>query len=141
MHFLLKSFIQNVIAQNVDIRLLEVMAVEVYQECPRFVTIVTHADRSDDSPIHCFLAKPFLGPKRRGDEVYHRDFIVPEQSVILLQDNQFGLFSLLKVMESDGNKVYWLLSSTASRRGFVINYDDLPTSLLTEEEREEDVAA
>ena len=136
------SFVENGRAKKIDIMLLDWFAVERYKECPKFVTIVTHADRSDDSPIHCFLAEPFMEQEERSDEVHHRDFIVPEQTLILLQDEKYGLFSLLNVIESRENKAYWLFSSVTSRTGFIIKSDDLPASLfLTENEQMEEVAA
>ena len=137
----MSSFTQNKVARNVDIRHLEKLSLEAYKECPRFVTIVTHADRTDDSLFHCVPAQPFIGPKKPGTFFYHRDFIVPEQEIILLQDNDYGLFTLLRVMDSNQGPTYWLLSSVTSRMGFLVRHSDLPNSLVGEEEQLEEIAA
>jgi hypothetical protein len=128
----MSTFVQNKVAVRVDIRSLEKLALETYRECPRFVTIITHADLTDDSGFHCVPSAPFVGPKPVNNFSYQRDFIVPGQEITLLQDDTYGLFTLLKVLDTQDGPAYWMLSSVASRMGFIIAYDELPIFLYVE---------
>jgi len=115
--------------QTINIRELESLALERYKECPKFVTIVRHADREDDSLFHCVPSKEFVGPLFPGGKTYKRNFIVPGQDVVMVMDIKFGLFTILKVLETDDGPTYWLISSEQSRMGFIIGYSQLPEDL------------
>jgi len=115
--------------QTINVRDLELLALERYKECPKFVTIVRHADREDDSLFHCVPSKGFVGPLIPGGKTYKRNFIVPGQNVVMVTDNNFGLFTILKVLETDDGPTYWLISSEQSRMGFIIGYKQLPENL------------
>lgn len=118
------------------VRKLEQFAIEKYSECPKYVTIVRHADLEDDSEFHCMRVpiSSDLGPAPRlYSSYYQRNFLVPGQEVINFEDDEVGRFSIVRVLESDNGPEYWLISSVRSRMGFIIPIDKLPESLLKEE--------
>jgi hypothetical protein len=125
--------VESEIVKLVDIRSIEDLAIEKYQECPKFVTYGTHANRTDDSSFHCVLYTPLAGPVQPGSPSFHqRNFTVPRQELVLLHDKKYGQFTLLAVSDPDTSVMYWLISSL-DRVGFLIRYDDLPEDLLSKE--------
>jgi hypothetical protein len=115
------------------VRSLEHYALEKYKECPKFVTIVAHADLEDDSEFHCVLSKPFVGPPSpKGCNHYQKNFIVPGQKVINFDDDELGKFVIVKVIAEDSNE-YWLIVSVRSRIGFILSIEKLPDFLRREE--------
>ena len=111
------------------VRKLEQFAIEKYSECPKYVTIVRHADLEDDSEFHCMRVpiSSDLGPAPRlYSSYYQRNFLVPGQEVINFEDDEVGRFSIVRVLESDNGPEYWLISSVRSRMGFIIPIDKLP---------------
>lgn len=115
------------------VRSLERYALEKYKECPKYVTIVRHADREGDSEFHCVLSKPFIGPSPlNGCAHYQKNFIVPGQKVINFDDDELGKFVIVKVIAEDGNE-YWLIASVRSRIGFILSIEKLPDFLRREE--------
>ena len=119
------------------VRRLEAFAVQRFSECPKYVTIIRHADLIDDSEFHCVPSLPFVGPLQQGKTLYERNFTVPGQRVIHIKDKEFGLFTMLKVLEKENDSVLWLISSVVSRMGFTISNDsDFPEYIrrLSEDE-------
>lgn len=115
------------------VRSLERHALEKYKECPKYVTIVRHADLVDDSEFHCVLSAPFVGPPRqRGYSHYQKNFVVPGQKVINFDDDELGKFVLVRVIAED-EVGYWLVASVRSRVGFLLPLDRVPQFLLCEE--------
>lgn len=113
---------------------LEKDSVEKYSECPKYVTIIRHADREDDSKFHCVPFQPFTGPILPGiDPHYQRNFLVPGQEIITVEDLKYGLFSITKVLEKENGPEYWLVASVHSRMGFLIPFEKLPQDLILEE--------
>lgn len=115
----------------VNIRDLEALSLERYVECPKFVTIVRHVDHTDDSEFHCVPST--LLPLADGTKAPVRNFIVPYQDIIMVQDINFGRFCIVKVLDTDDGPQYWLISSVNSRTGFIILHDSLPENLLEAE--------
>ncbi len=118
------------------VRKLEQYALEKYSECPKYVTIIRHADLEDDSEFHCVrsLLSPVFGPVPCiKSSYYQKKFIVPAQDVINFEDDEVGRFSIVHVTEVDGDSEYWLIASVRSRMGFIIPIDKLPESLLKKE--------
>lgn len=119
------------------VRQLEKFAVERYIECPKYMTIVRHADLEDDSEFHCvcMIASPELGPQPGiGFPYYVRNFVVPGQEIINFDDEVVGKFVILRVVKEENDKEYWLITNVWSRVGFIIPIDKLPESLLRNEE-------
>lgn len=115
--------------KRIDVRALEDAAVEKYSKCPKYTTIVRHASLEDDSAFHCIL----LNSGDISEAVpleSQRDFIVPEQLVIMAKDWESGLFSVIRVTEPINAKDYWLVTSVTSRMGFILPFDKLPQELL-----------
>lgn len=118
------------------VRKLELHAIEKYSECPKYVTIVRHADLVDDSEFHCVRVpvSPSVGPVPRiNSQYYQRNFLVPGQEVINFDDDEVGRFAIVRVLETEEGPEYWLISSVRSRVGFIIPIDKLPESLMKKE--------
>ncbi len=112
----------------VSIRDLEKWAVEKFKQCPKHITIIRHADREDDSQFHCvpMLTKD-VSMVQRHEPV---DFIVPGQTVIMVEDPEFGLFSIIRVTEKEGGPEFALVTSVTNRMGFLLPLEKLPPRLL-----------
>ena len=108
---------------RVRIRDMEKHALEMYIECPKYTTIVRHADLVDDSVFHCYTM--FVGPARPGTDPYQRNFIVPKQEVRLVEDPTYGLFSVIRVSENSDGPEQWLVTSIQNRMGFLLAFDKL----------------
>jgi hypothetical protein len=112
------------------VRDLEKFAIEKYSECPKYVTIIRHADLQDDSEFHCVLFNSLIGPILPGrSRSLQRDFLVPGQDIILAHDMLYGLFSITRVLDQDLDVGYWLIVSVHSRMGFLIPLEKLPQEL------------
>jgi hypothetical protein len=119
----------------ISIREWEAHATEKYSECPKHITIVRHADLEDDSEFHCVIATPFVGPLRPGEKAnYRRNFIIPGQDVMLVKDPEFGLFSIVRVMDEHDGSEHILFTGVNSRMGFVLPMEQVPPELLQTEE-------
>lgn len=113
------------------VRKLEQSALEKYSECPKYVTIINHADKVDDSEFHCVYS--FNGPKLPASKLGVRNFIVPGQELINFEDEDYGKFTVVRVFETEEGPEYWLIVSVQSRMGFIIPFNMLPESLLANE--------
>lgn len=97
-------------------------AVMRFSECPKALTIVTHADTSDPTPLHCF--------SDNGAGLV--DLLVPRQSAISLCTEEGFEFLVIKVsIESAPNgfsfkkeDLYWLFTYLSERRGFLLLEND-----------------
>jgi hypothetical protein len=107
----------------VRIRELEKHALEMYVECPKYTTIVRHADLVDDSVFHCFTT--FIGPPLPGTYPFQRNFTVPKQEVWLVEDAEYGLFSVIRVFEKPESPECWLVTSIRNRMGFLLPFEHL----------------
>lgn len=117
----------------VDIRSLEKDALEKYIECPKHITIVRHADLEDDSEFHCQIVA-LMGPPKPGTSTT-RNFIVPGQEVVMVEDKKYGQFSIIRVSEEVNGPEYALITSVHSRMGFLYPLEKLPKELLGVEVR------
>ena len=119
---------------QVNIRELEKFAIERYQKCPKYITIVRHADLEDDSEFHCILMN-HIGSSEI-ETGFQKDFIVPGQEVIMVHDPIFGLFSIIRVSEKEGGPEFALVASAQSIGGFLMPIDKLSVNLLLPEEQD-----
>lgn len=108
---------------SVRIRELEKHALEMYIECPKYTTIVRHADLVDDSVFHCFTT--FVGAPAPDTDPFQRNFTVPKQEVWLVEDSEYGLFSVIRVFENSEGPEFWLVTSIRNRMGFLLPLDHL----------------
>lgn len=108
-----------------NIRELEAEALEEYIECPKFPTIVLKADHKDNTEFHCSPMIPFVGPALQGTDPFNRYFLIPKQEVTMVEDSMYGQFSVTKVLHEKNGPMFWLLSSTRSRMGFLLPFDRL----------------
>jgi hypothetical protein len=119
----------------ISIREWEALAIERYSECPRQMTIVRHADNQDDSEFFCILAASFEGPVLPGVHAeYRRYFDVPGQDMTVVEDSQFGPFSVVQVWDQHDRSAYFLFTGVHSRMGFLVLADDVAVLLDREEE-------
>ncbi len=111
----------------INIRQLDQYAVEAYRQCPKHITIIRHADREDDSKFHCLPMATKSVPMVRLDPI---DFIVPGQVVIMVEDSDFGLFTIIRVTEQEDGPQFALVTSVRNRMGFLIPFNKVPGHLL-----------
>ena len=111
----------------VNIRDLEKDACENYKQCPKHITIIRHADLEDDSQFHCIPMSTKDMPMQRSEPV---DFIVPGQTVVMVEDREFGLFSIIRVTEKENGPEFALVTSVTNRMGFLLPLEKLPSHLL-----------
>ncbi len=95
---------------NFDFRPLENLAYMRFVECPRFTTLVRHADLSEVTPIHCYN---WVTRKQT-------NFLVPKQDLLIRYTRYGTRFVLLRVINERGISC-WLIVSEASRRGFLLH--------------------
>ena len=104
-----KNHVIGVKKGEARLKRLEALAIIHFSECPKFLTLATHTNLLDVTPIHCY--------RERDRKVI--DFTVPKQSFIFLI-NKTGLrFSVLKVFNENG-KLHWLVVCEGNRRGFLL---------------------
>lgn len=108
--------------RKINIRTLEEKALVRFRECPKQVTIVRSADQKEDMPFHCIV-----------DTQKSRDFVVPKQEVMLVYDLEYGMFSVVKVRDKDGDGEYALFTSR-DRLGFLYPLGELPFEFPAAEE-------
>lgn len=106
----------------IHIRELEEEALVRFSECPKHLTIVRSADQVEDTPFHCMV-----------DANTRRDFTVPKQEVVLVQDAEYGTFSVIKVRDKRDDAEYALFTDR-DRLGFLYPLDKLTFTLCVEEE-------
>jgi hypothetical protein len=123
-----KSFIDT----TVNVRDLEVFALDKFIRCPKYTTIVRHGDLEDNSEFFC--TKVFVGPPAPGTDPYHRYFAVPRQSVVMAEDILYGLFSITYVMDDAGE--YWLVTSEKSGLGFLLDRSSFTFDVAAEKKEE-----
>lgn len=98
---------------------VERFAVHRYGECPKFLTIVRHADLEEDTPLHCVLTK--------SKEAV--DLHVPKQDFLLKNDEDGLRFAIIKVKQKpDDDVLYWLVVRLFDRKGILVPYEVLDQS-------------
>lgn len=127
-----KEVYMNPNGLKVVVKGLEEIAVEKYFECPKFLTIVQHANRMDDSEVHCVPKLPCVGPTVLAEGYsYQRNFIIPGQNLILAEDERFGLFSIVRALEKEKGVWFWLITNVVNNwGGYIIPIDKLPEQFL-----------
>lgn len=119
---------------QINFRELEKFSIERYQRCPKYITIVRHANLEDDSEFHCILMD-YIGPKPQS--WLQRNFIVPEQKVLMANDATFGLFAIIRVYEKEDGPEFALIASVQTVGGIIISIEDLQKEVFHIEEPEE----
>lgn len=111
---------------QISIRTLEAYSIEKYRDVPSLPTIMHAADQKGNEEVHCVLTS-FVGPPQPGVNPLIRDFIVPEQKVHMVEDPEYGLFSVIRVYRKEGSPLYALITSARSRMGFLLSVDKVKT--------------
>lgn len=97
------------------------------------MSIVANANHEADSWLHCIPMDQPSDAIRLGAHPNVRDFIIPRQSVIIVKDSEYGIFSILRVTDTTVGPDYWLVTSEKNRMGFLLPFDKLPPELLESE--------
>jgi hypothetical protein len=117
--------------QFIDVyRLIQQEAIEVYRLCPKIITVITHADRTDDSEFHCIwsgiLVTHEVGqePETRPYEI-KKVFLVPKQTVRRYTDPKLGEYLAVLVRPQFDIKLYpatefWLFVRKENSSGFLV---------------------
>lgn len=92
-----------------DIEKLERQAVMKFARCPKFLTLATHVNLADETPIHCLL------------QVSNQSvaFFVPKQSLVVKVDPDGHRYTLLNVTDSEGSAAK-LIVREYDRRGILL---------------------
>lgn len=91
-----------------EMKCFERMAIAFFIECPKFLTLVRHADQAETTMLHCY---------KRGKKPV--DFGVPKQEVKIQTTSDGIPFSAVSVLTEDGEK-RWLIVNIANRQGFLL---------------------
>lgn len=107
----------------IHVRSLERKAIERYKEGPKLPTVFHAADTGRSDDFHCVPICP-EGPPKPGVNPFQRDFIVPKQEVRMVEDPDYGLFTITRVEEEEGGQSYLLVMSVKDRIGFLLRPED-----------------
>ncbi len=84
------------------------MAIIFFIECPKFTTLVRHADQAETTELHCLKA-----------DRTPVDFGVPKQETRIHTTKDGIPFSAVSVLTENGGKG-WLVVNIANRQGFLL---------------------
>lgn len=105
-------------------------AIELYSKCPKAITVIRHADKTDDSEFHCiWKGLMFDWFSRSFAQVCaKRVFTVPRQQAQYLVDPNCGGFLAVRVrpqfpITSYVSSEYWLFASVKDPFGFLVPAD------------------
>ena len=110
-------------------------AFEYYSECPKIITAVTHADKTDDSEFYCRWSGLHYDRETKEFRRYSakKVFIVPRQRVRQFFDRVYGDYLALKVIPPPDSSLYegemfWLFVSIKNPFGFLVPFNGLDLS-------------
>lgn len=109
-----------------NVKMIEMFAIERYSETPRFVTFVHHVQMDDDTEFFCIriFSKADPDTKKIVEVWERRNFIVPQQDLLMLSDLEYGQFVCTEVIDQrNGISRYWLIASCTARIGFIVSVD------------------
>lgn len=107
----------------IRVRSLEHKALERYREGPKLPTVFHAADTGRSDDFHCVPVCP-EGPPKPGTNPFQRDFAVPKQEVRMVEDPEYGLFTITRVQDGQNGPTYLLVMSVKDRIGFLLRPED-----------------
>lgn len=104
-----RSSVETISRGNFNVAQLEEQAVMKFARCPKFLTLATHVNLADVTPIHCVLQ----------GTLESIDFYVPRQQLDVQISPEGHRHVLLKVKDDQGS-VARLIVREYDRRGFLL---------------------